>query len=108
MSLREEIMERFEDFVSMNGLTRVYSGSGLSKDKKFRYVLFNTPRTLDGEVRIYGPKFIGIKFQTAYRAFPRDNWVVFRNVDDALDFLDQAFVKHNTNKALEMINANTK
>jgi hypothetical protein len=95
-------MEDFEDFVAFNELQKVYSGSGVSKDKKFRYVLFNTPRTLDGEVRIYGPNFIGIKWQTAYRTMPQNGWAVFRSVEDAKKFLDLAFVKLNYDEAINM------
>ena len=102
-SQREVLMNEFEDFVSFNGLTKVYSGSGLSKDKKYRYVLFNTPRTLDGKIRIYGPKFIGVKFRTAYRAFPENNWLVFRSVEQAKEWMDLAFVKLKTDEAAGMI-----
>lgn len=103
MSIREDLMNEFEDFVAFNGLTKVYNGSGVSKDKKYRYVLFNTPRTLDGEIRIYGPKFIGVKFQTAYRALPHNGWLVFRSVEQAKEWIDLAFVKLKTDEAAAMI-----
>jgi hypothetical protein len=95
-------MSEFEDFVAFNDLVEVYNGSGVSKDKKYRYVLFSKARTLDGEIRIYGPKFIGIKWQTAYRALPQNGWKVLRSVEDAKKFLDLAFVKHNFNEAINM------
>ncbi|MCK9267237.1 MAG: hypothetical protein M0P14_00820 [Alkaliphilus sp.] len=102
MSIRKDIMERVEDFVFMNNLCNVYSGNGISKDKKYRYVLFNKPRTLDGEIRIYGSNFICIKFQTGYRDLPKNGWVKFNSIDKALDFMDAAFVKFNMDKALEL------
>lgn len=102
MSKRSDLMSKVADFVSGHGLCRVYSDYGLSKDKKYRYVLFNTPRTLDGEVRIYGPKFFIIKFQTAYRALPRNGHTKFDNLEDTLKFLKVAFVDLDMDEALEM------
>lgn len=73
---------------------------GISRDKRYRYITFSHARTLDGEVRVYGPKYIMIRWQTAYRNLPHEDTLVFDSVDNALDFLRLAFVEHDADTAL--------
>ena len=103
MSIREELMESFEEFIGFMNLNAVYSGSGLSKDKKYRYVLFNKPLTVDGEIRIYGPNFIGIKWKTTFRDLPRNGWKVFRTPNEAKEFIMAAFVNLDMDVARSML-----
>jgi hypothetical protein len=102
MSEREEITERISDFVFCNSLATVYSGTDLSKDKKYRYVLISKPRVLDGEIRVYGSKFIYVSYQTAYRSLPAKDRRIFTSCDDALNFLQLAFVEYKFDEALEV------
>ena len=102
MSIREQITEQISDFVFCNSLATVYSGTDLSSDKRYRYVLISKQRVLDGEIRIYGPKFIYVSYQTAYRGLPGKDVRVFTSVDDALNFLQLAFVEHKFDEAMEI------
>ena len=59
MSKREEILEELVEALQEADLDQVYGiDTGLSQDKKYRYATFCRARTLDGEVRVYGPKWI--------------------------------------------------
>jgi len=100
MSVREDIMRQIASFVERNYLSSVYSGYGLSKDKKYRYILISKPRVLDGEIRIYGPKFILFSYQTAYRSLPHNDRRVFTSAQDMLNFLQLAFVDGKYDEAL--------
>lgn len=104
-SKREFLADQAEAFIAENGLAKVYGGQGLSKDNKFRYILFNTPRTLDGEIRIYNARFVAVKFQTAYRDLPKNGWYVFKSLDDAQKFIEVAFVRHEFEEALSFVEA---
>ena len=101
-SKRESATDIVSDFISFNNLARVYGDTGLSEDKKYRYVLFSLPRTLDGEVRIYNPNFVAVQYQTAFRDLPHRDWRVYKSVDEATEFLRLAFVEFDTDKALEI------
>jgi len=100
MSKREEIMDQISEFIEENHLARVYSGSGVSSDKKYRYVLFSLPRNLDGEVRIYGPRFILVRYQTRYGSLPHRDNRVFTSAQNAIQFLQKAFVEFKFDEAL--------
>lgn len=102
MSKRQELMIEISDFVNENGLAGVYSGFGLSSDKKFRYVLLSKPRILDGEIRIYGPKFLMLRYQTAIRDLPHEDRRVFTSVENLYQFLKYAFIDHKHDEALEV------
>ena len=59
MSKREQILEDLVEALQGADLDQVYGiDTGLSQDKKYRYATFCRARTLDGEVRVYGPKWI--------------------------------------------------
>ena len=59
MSKREEILEDLVEALQEADLDQVYGiDTGLSQDKKYRWATFCRARTLDGEVRVYGPKWI--------------------------------------------------
>lgn len=104
MSKREEIINQIADFISENGLAEVYAGDvGISDDKKYRWVNFCKARTLDGEVRVYGPKWILVIYKTAFRALPARDSRVFTSVDNAIKFLDLAFVKFDFDGAHEVL-----
>lgn len=100
MSKRQEIMNEISDFVSNNRLAGVYSGSGLSEDKRYRYILLSRPRVLDGTIRVYGPAFLLIEYQTKYNSLPRDDRRVFTSKEDMIQFLQLAFVDYKFDEAL--------
>jgi hypothetical protein len=100
MSERQEIMNRVADFMHKNGMGQVYFDSGLSQCKRYRYVIGARPRVLDVSIRVYGPKFLLIEYQTAYRILPNNDRRVFTSEDDLLNFLYYAFVKLDADKAM--------
>jgi hypothetical protein len=92
MSKREDVTQEIHEFISSKKLNRVYSGFGLSKDKKYRYVLFNIPKYLDGEIRIYNQFFILVKFQTSFRDLPHNGKMIFKSVVETKEFIEKAFL----------------
>jgi hypothetical protein len=63
MSKREQILEDLVEALQGADLDQVYGiDTGLSQDKKYRWATFCRARTLDGEVRVYGPNWILFRF----------------------------------------------
>jgi hypothetical protein len=64
MSARSDLQDRLEGFLNDNGLNEVYGvlGGGeatkLANGKMVRTLSFCKARTLDGEVMIWGPRYI--------------------------------------------------
>jgi hypothetical protein len=102
VSLREMAMIKVAEFIEDNRLNRVYSGDGYGADKKYRYVVFNVPRNLDGEVRIYNKNFVYVSYQTRYLDLPHKDRRIFKNVDDAIEFLRLAFVELKFDEAMNV------
>jgi hypothetical protein len=100
MSKREELMKEVLSFVERNYLASVYGGCGLSEDKKYRYILISKPRVLDGEIRIYGEKFLLLKYTARYGSLPRNDRRVFTSAEDLLKYLQLAFVDYKFQEAL--------
>lgn len=85
MSERAQIAERIAETIRELGLTNPFGGD-VSRPEGQRYygILFARPRTLDGLVRVYGPKFILVetsqtgqeKFESEAEAvaFIREHW----------------------------------
>lgn len=89
MSSRSEAAAKVADFVSEHSLDRVFGGdAGYGDGKKYRTVLFDIPRLLDGEVRIYNTKFVLV-----LSAGPSgDGREAFGSVDDALAYMKARWV----------------
>jgi hypothetical protein len=100
MSKRQELMKEILSFVERNYLASVYGGCGLSEDKKYRYVLISKPRVLDGQIRIYGPKFLLLEYQTRYGSLPHNDRRVFTSPENLIQFLQLAFVDYKFDEAL--------
>jgi len=84
---REEIQEKLAQLcrdLDMNQVYGVLTGLETSIGKPFRFVTFCRARTLDGEIRIYGPKFIMIKSN-------RTNPEIFKSYDDAVAYIKDTF-----------------
>ena len=99
MSARQELAERIADFIRTNNLTTPYGGDVLKSGNHYT-ILFSYPRNLDGVVNVYGPKFVQVTFQTAYRDLPRIGNYVFESEANAVDFIDKAFVMLDFDRAL--------
>lgn len=91
-SPRSKAATAIEQFLDRMHLNSPYLDSGMSKDKKYRYIIFAKPRTVDGEVRVYNPKFIMVSWQTAFRNLPHQDRRIFGDVKDAMEFIKAAFV----------------
>ena len=92
MSKREDILQEFVDLLNNKGLNEVYGiVEGISPDKKYRSATFCRARTLDGQVNVYGPKFIQVTWQTANRSLPHRGSEVFKSVEEAKNFIKNTF-----------------
>lgn len=105
MSERADIAQRLAEFVSANQLAQIYGGD-VSQDQtkkgKPYNVGFSVARYVDGNILIYGPKFINVGYQTAYRDLPSRDQRVFTSIDDAERFLRLAFVELKFQEALDI------
>jgi hypothetical protein len=99
LSQRSELAREIAAFVADNGLAQVYGGDSEAKGRYYS-ILFSKCRTLDGVIHFYGPKFILVKYQTAFRDLPRNDSRVFTSIKNALDFLRLAFVELDFEAAL--------
>lgn len=90
MSIREDLANDFASFLGKLKLNDSY-GINVTKNKTFYSVTFCRARSVDGEVRIYGPKFIQIRFITAIKTLPHKVSEVFRDPQLAKDFLKECF-----------------
>lgn len=92
MSKREDILRELVDVLSEKGLGEVYGIiEGISSDNKYRSATFCQARVTDGEVRVYGPKFIQVKWTTANRSLPHQGSEIFNSVEDATNFIKNTF-----------------
>jgi hypothetical protein len=88
MSPRAEIAQRIATFVLENDMAQVFGGD-VVKSGRYYEIGFSLRRTLDGSVRVYGPKFIQVAYGGSYG---RDS-KVFDSEANAVEFLRLAFVK---------------
>lgn len=92
MSPRSQVSQTILDFLDANGLCNVFGGdNGYGPGKKYRYILFDLPRTLDGEVRIFGPKFIQV-LSVGPHGDGEGNAQVFESVENCLAFIKARWV----------------
>lgn len=62
MSERSELAHRLAKIVNDHGMNNPFGGDvAQSGDKRYYDFLFSYPATLDGYVRVYGPRFILIQ-----------------------------------------------
>jgi len=98
-SERREIAERIAAFIRDNELANPFGGDvDQSSDKRHYGVLMSIPRLLDGQVRVYSPKFIFIGL-----AGPLSNHgsqFVYDSEQRALDFLRLYLVEHKIEEAM--------
>lgn len=98
MSTRREVAENIGKFLNETELNQVYGIIDVNQGK-FRSLCFAKARMLDGEVRVYSPKFIQVKWQTAIRALPERASRVFTSEEDTKTFLRAAFVDYDFDAA---------
>ena len=99
-SERAMLADRLAEFIVENNLCEVYGGdAGLGGKGRYRTIGFSHKGTLDGELRVYSPKFIWVRYETAYRDLPKEDTRVFESEKNAVDFLTHAFVTHSASDA---------
>lgn len=106
---RQAYAEDFSNFVKQNQLGRVYGGDFTKiaeYGKSFYSIMFDLPKTLDGQIRFYSTKFIYIGYKTMYdlphQKKDGSGYRVFNTVENAKAFLKLAFVEKDFKSALEV------
>lgn len=95
MSPREDVAQELFETIKFGGLDEVYGASkGRSADNKCWEVTFCKARVLDGVIRVYSPKFILVKWQTAFRDMQHKGQEKFTSVNDAKSFLQLSFIRN--------------
>jgi len=96
MSERSEIAQRIADFIIKNNLAQIFGGEvRQSNDKKYYSIGFSIARYVDGEVRVYGPKFILIKSVGPLSSGDK----ILTSEENAINYLKFQFVEANETEA---------
>lgn len=85
MKTRKEIQEALGALCVEWGLDEVY-GVMLNEHGKYRSVSFCRARTLDGEIRVYSPKFIYI--HSSRQSVPH----ICKSFDEAVEYMKETYV----------------
>jgi hypothetical protein len=95
-SPRRQLAQRIATFIIAHHLANPFGGEvEQSSDRRSYGILLSIPRLLDGEVRVYSPRFILIRFEGP---LGNGDWV-FESEQNALDFLRLYLVEHNQEAA---------
>jgi hypothetical protein len=89
--LADSIAEQLID-LDLNDAYGVNVGQSHVKGKPY-VISFCKARVLDAQVTLYGPKFVLVKWQTAFRDMQRDGQEKFDSVADAMSFIKTSFVR---------------
>ena len=95
MSPREQVAHNLADTCICGGLNDAF-GVQVSKteaDKSYWGVTFCKARILDGEIRVYSPRFILVKWQTTIRDLPAKGNSRFNSEYEAKSFIVSKFVR---------------
>jgi hypothetical protein len=96
MSPRQQVAQNLADTCMFGGLNDSYGVSVAKteeKGKTFWSVTFAKARILDGVIKVYSPKFILVKWQTAIHDLPTKGQEVFKSEADVKSFLIRSFVQ---------------
>lgn len=93
MSARAEVAERIATKIREWRLTAPFGGDVEHTDRKYYGILFAYPRYLDGLVRVYSPSWILVEAQGPWARGGYQN--AFSTEQDAINFIQYAFVDHN-------------
>jgi hypothetical protein len=105
MSERNEVANRIAAKISEWNLCEVYGGDvkqDTERKGKPYIVGFSTRRFVDGEVSVFSPNFIHVKYETGIRELPHRDNIVFGSENKALDFIRLAFVESKFEEALKV------
>ena len=91
---RQDLVDSVRETLEDLGLDDSY-GITETEHGKYAALTFCKARILDGEVRVYGPKFTYIKWITGIRNLPHEGKIVIRDFEKVAEFLKMAFVDFN-------------
>lgn len=95
------IAERIAAYITQIRLDNPYGGAA-SKQGRSWDIGFSKPGVVDGTVRVFGPRFIQVKYKTRLRDLPPRDSRVFLSEWDAKVFLELAFVDGKPEAALAL------
>lgn len=92
-SARHEAAIRIAEAAKACGLAEVYAGGvePPSEGRNFYSVSLCRARTVDGSIRVYGPTFITVWYETSIRHLPRTEKTTLRSAEQAVEFLQSRF-----------------
>ena len=96
-----DIAERIAAYIRQIRLDNPYGGNA-SKHGRSWDIGFSKPSVVDGTVRVFGPRFIQVKYKTRLRDLPPNDSRVFLSEWDAKVFLELAFVDGKYEAALAL------
>ncbi len=94
-SIRGEVARNLADTCVFGGLNDVYGVILTKVEEKRSYwsVTFCKSRVLDGVIKVYGPGFILVEWQTAYRDMAARGKQVLKSEGDAKEFITKSFIR---------------
>lgn len=96
VSPRQQIAINLADTVIFGELTNPYGGTvakASANGKDFWEVSYSKPKILDGSIRVYGPGFILVTWQTAIRDMVPKGSQAFKSEHAAKEFLIDKFIR---------------
>ena len=101
MNDRKEVAERIASFIRDNHLDMAGGYGGFVTFHKNHFVIdFAKIGTLTGKVRVYGPRFIQLTFETSGRQLPKRCSKIFASEANVVDFIDKAFITQDIDRAM--------
>lgn len=92
-SEREQIAHNLADTCVFGGLNESYGVNCIkatnAKGKTYWSVTFAKARTLDGDIQVYSPTFILVRWQTAIRDLPAKGSIVAKSEAEAKELLQR-------------------
>ena len=95
------IAERLARYITQLRLDDPFGGNA-SKSGRSWDIGFSKPGTVAGTVKVFGPRFIQVKYKTPLRDLPNRDSRVFLHERDAALFLQWAFVDRKFDEALAL------
>lgn len=90
MSVRQKLENELVSFLNKEKLNDSY-GVITEHHGRYRSVTFCRSKITDAEIRIYGPNFLLLKWQTGNRSLPFNGQEKFKSVDGLKEFIRQHF-----------------
>lgn len=102
MSVRSDAILAIATKIRELNLASPYGGD-VSQSGRFYCTLFCLPRDLDGNIYLYGTKFIVVEWRSRITTVSHVGKAVFASVQDVIEFLEAAFVKRDRDAAAAVL-----